>query len=164
MGFNDVIHTFVRMRIQAQVVRNSNINRISSHTYIFNTSLQVEKDEMAMVRAQHLDENTTRLPGAKAVFKPQAAKTAKPRAALGTICTNLTERNAFLQGVKQKEKSAVAPREVKPVLPTAVESELPTIVELAIEDIDAFDIEDPQLCCEYVKDIYKYMEKLEVSC
>ena len=114
-----------------------------------------------MVRAQHLDENTTRLPGAKAVFKPQAGKTAKPRAALGTICANLTERNAFLQGVKQKEKSVVAPREVKPVPPMAV---LPTIAELAIEDIDGFDVEDPQLCCEYVKDIYKYMEKLEVSC
>mgnify|MGYP006375363947 CR=1 FL=1 len=118
-----------------------------------------------MVRTQRLDENTSRLPGAKAVLKPQAAKTTKPRAALGTICTNLTERNAFLQGVKQKEKLVIAPRsrEVKPVLRTVVESVLPTIVELAIEDIDAFDIENPQLCCEYVKDIYKYMEKLEVN-
>ena len=107
---------------------------------------------MAMVRIQRRDENATRLPGAKGLLKPQAAK---PRPALGTISTNLTQRNAFLQGVKQKEKSVAAPPEVKPVLPT--------IVEQVVEDIDAFDVEDPQLCCEYVKDIYKYMEKLEVS-
>ena len=113
---------------------------------------------MAMVRIQRQDENATRLPATKAAFKPQAAaaaKATKPRPALGTICSNLTARNAFLQGVKEKEKPIIAPALVKPVLPT--------IVEQPIEDIDAFDIEDPQLCCEYVKDIYKYMEKLEVG-
>lgn len=32
-----------------------------------------------------------------------------------------------------------------------------------IEDLDAEDWEDPQLCSDYVKDIYRYLRQLEVS-
>ena len=35
--------------------------------------------------------------------------------------------------------------------------------KLHIEDIDAADTDNPQLCAEYVKDIYEYMMMLEVS-
>lgn len=35
--------------------------------------------------------------------------------------------------------------------------------QLHIEDIDLTDAENPQLCAEYVKDIYQYMGHLEVS-
>lgn len=35
--------------------------------------------------------------------------------------------------------------------------------KLCIEDIDAVDSENPQLCAEYVKEIYEYMMMLEVS-
>lgn len=31
-----------------------------------------------------------------------------------------------------------------------------------VEDVDADDGEDPQLCSDYVKDIYWYLRKLEV--
>ena len=31
-----------------------------------------------------------------------------------------------------------------------------------IDNIDAVDAENPQLCAEYVKDIYQYMQQLEV--
>ena len=34
--------------------------------------------------------------------------------------------------------------------------------QLLIEDIDSQDADNPQLCAEYAKDIYKYMKKLEV--
>ena len=34
--------------------------------------------------------------------------------------------------------------------------------QLVIEDIDESDKENPQLCSEYVKEIYDYMRKLEV--
>lgn len=34
--------------------------------------------------------------------------------------------------------------------------------QLCIEDIDTVDSENPQLCAEYVKDIYEYMMMLEV--
>ena len=35
--------------------------------------------------------------------------------------------------------------------------------QLHIEDIDSTDADNPQLCAEYVKDIYEYMRELEVS-
>ena len=34
--------------------------------------------------------------------------------------------------------------------------------QLHIEDIDAADADNPQLCVEYVKEIYQYMQELEV--
>lgn len=34
--------------------------------------------------------------------------------------------------------------------------------QLQIEDIDLTDADNPQLCAEYAKDIYKYMKELEV--
>ena len=36
--------------------------------------------------------------------------------------------------------------------------------QLVIEDIDENDQENPQLCAEYVKEIYEYMRELEVRC
>lgn len=36
------------------------------------------------------------------------------------------------------------------------------LLESDIEDVDAADGEDPQLCSDYVKDIYWYLRKLEV--
>ena len=35
--------------------------------------------------------------------------------------------------------------------------------KLVIEDIDESDRDNPQLCAEYVKEIYAYMRELEVS-
>ena len=35
--------------------------------------------------------------------------------------------------------------------------------DVDVEDIDADDLTNPSLCAEYVKDIYKYMHKLEVN-
>ena len=53
---------------------------------------------------------------------------------------------------------------------TKEEGEIDPISELAekiadfdVEDIDADDFANPTLCAEYVKDIYKYMHKLEVK-
>ena len=34
--------------------------------------------------------------------------------------------------------------------------------ELAIDDIDQQEADNPQLCSEYAKDIYKYLRELEV--
>ena len=34
--------------------------------------------------------------------------------------------------------------------------------QLVIEDIDEIDQDNPQLCAEYVKEIYSYMRELEV--
>ena len=35
-------------------------------------------------------------------------------------------------------------------------------VSVPIDDIDSADSDNPQLCAEYVKDIYQYMRELEV--
>lgn len=37
------------------------------------------------------------------------------------------------------------------------------ILHTAIRDVDADDYENPMLCSEYVKDIYKYLRQLEVT-
>lgn len=36
-------------------------------------------------------------------------------------------------------------------------------LSIPIDDIDSADSDNPQLCAEYVKDIYQYMRMLEVS-
>lgn len=36
------------------------------------------------------------------------------------------------------------------------------ILDTAIRDVDADDYDNPMLCSEYVKDIYKYLRQLEV--
>ncbi|MEF8592750.1 hypothetical protein U9Y28_25225, partial [Escherichia coli] len=37
------------------------------------------------------------------------------------------------------------------------------ILNTAIRDVDADDYDNPMLCSEYVKDIYKYLRQLEVE-
>ena len=37
-----------------------------------------------------------------------------------------------------------------------------SFTDLEVDDIDLEDLGNPTLCAEYVKDIYKYMNKLEV--
>lgn len=37
------------------------------------------------------------------------------------------------------------------------------ILNTAIRDVDADDYDNPMLCSEYVKDIYKYLRQLEVG-
>ena len=35
-------------------------------------------------------------------------------------------------------------------------------LNIPVDDIDSADADNPQLCAEYVKDIYQYMKELEV--
>ena len=35
--------------------------------------------------------------------------------------------------------------------------------QLVIDDIDSQETDNPQLCTEYAKDIYRYLRELEVS-
>lgn len=37
------------------------------------------------------------------------------------------------------------------------------MLHTAIRDVDADDYDNPMLCSEYVKDIYKYLRQLEAS-
>lgn len=37
------------------------------------------------------------------------------------------------------------------------------ILHTAVRDVDADDYDNPMLCSEYVKDIYKYLRELEVD-
>lgn len=39
-----------------------------------------------------------------------------------------------------------------------------SVALLAVEDIDEGDSDMPQLCSEYIKDIYGYLQCLEVTC
>ena len=61
----------------------------------------------------------------------------------------------------------VPPPKEKHVPPKAEEMEIAQVTQqlseqLYIEDIDSGDADNPQLCSEYVKDIYIYMRELEV--
>ncbi|XP_076016111.1 G2/mitotic-specific cyclin-B1 [Genypterus blacodes] len=93
-----------------------------------------------------------------------------------------------VKAVKATENEPPKPKKVEPVEPeppavqVVPEPASPTPMEMsgcepadlcqafsdvllhtAIKDVDADDYENPMLCSEYVKDIYKYMRKLEVE-
>lgn len=146
---------------------------------------------MALRTIKTRDENTVRLgrhqPGKS--FFPVAGEI-KPRAALGSIGnTFVNQRDPLGKGLKQQQKAhpavtrAVtrAAAAVKPAVlppkeapswksreksPDVEEMEVAQVAsafskQLHIEDIDSTDADNPQLCAEYVKDIYEYMRELE---
>lgn len=49
------------------------------------------------------------------------------------------------------------------IIGEALESCCITPIPANVEDIDKEDISNPQLCAEYVQEIYQYMHKLEAS-
>ena len=68
---------------------------------------------------------------------------------------------------KEEPVFKVPPPKEKHVSPKAEEMEIAQVTQqlseqLHIEDIDSGDADNPQLCSEYVKDIYVYMRELEV--
>jgi hypothetical protein len=68
--------------------------------------------------------------------------------------------------VASLEAEAPPPTTVAEKSPEVEEMEIVTAqlsAKLCIEDIDASDGDNPQLCAEYVKEIYEYMMMLEVS-
>lgn len=119
------------------------------------------------LRTVQVPENS-RLPVAKS-FLP-----VRPRAALGSISNTLVERNGGKVTLPYKKPLAVRqplrPELGKPeqtVLPPPPNSHEPSPEKMEemevghIEDIDDIDRENPQLCAEYVKEIYQYMRELE---
>lgn len=87
-------------------------------------------------------------------FLPRAD--VKPRAALGSIGNIVVDRKAGPGKISQAMK--------KKPLPAVSEPEMMEVGQLEdpeIDDIDAVDADNPQLCAEYVKDIYQYMQQLE---
>ncbi|KAK6316017.1 hypothetical protein J4Q44_G00135410 [Coregonus suidteri] len=97
--------------------------------------------------------------------------------------TKVVERKASTRvqkapEVQQPERVAVVPVKLEvqvlsePLSPTPMETSgcVPnelcqafSDVLLNIKDVDADDYDNPMLCSEYVKDIYKYLQKLEVD-
>lgn len=105
--------------------------------------------------------------------------TANPRPALGNIINKgrepqgvevsfILQLDLLLSVFFQKKPHVLA--EVKPSHHEAEETTLSpeamdmaeAFSELHIDDIDTNDFDNPQLCAEYVKDIYKYIREQEV--
>lgn len=93
--------------------------------------------------------------------------------------TKVTEKNEKAKPVKQEAVVPVDPVpdvqvQPEPVSPTPMETSgcepadlcqafSDVILDTAIRDVDADDYDNPMLCSEYVKDIYKYLRQLEVE-
>ncbi|XP_070845017.1 G2/mitotic-specific cyclin-B1 [Chaetodon trifascialis] len=109
--------------------------------------------------------------------KEAQKKTIKTEAAKKTKVTTKAEKAAVVEQPKN-----VVPVEPKPEVPVLPEPASPTpmetsgcepadlcqafsdvILHTAIRDVDADDYDNPMLCSEYVKDIYKYLRQLEVE-
>lgn len=105
-------------------------------------------------------------------FSPQTVKTE-------ALKTKVTTRAEKAEQTKQKDVIPVKPEpEVQappePASPTPMETSgcepadlcqafSDVILHTAIRDVDADDYDNPMLCSEYVKDIYKYLRQLEAS-
>lgn len=103
---------------------------------------------------------------------PQTVKTE-------ALKTKVTTRAEKAEQTKQKDVIPVKPEpEVQappePASPTPMETSgcepadlcqafSDVILHTAIRDVDADDYDNPMLCSEYVKDIYKYLRQLEAS-
>lgn len=124
-------------------------------------------------------------PGGKAFFK---IPDVKARPALGSIQNTFTDRHHIAMKPKPSAfKPTFSTHIPTPAVQPAIPQVLPTLKEepqyekslpspesmdvgqiteafseqLLIEDIDSQDADNPQLCAEYAKDIYKYMKELE---
>ncbi|XP_063336929.1 G2/mitotic-specific cyclin-B1 [Pelmatolapia mariae] len=111
-----------------------------------------------------------------AVNKDTQKKTVKTEALKKTKVTTRAEK---AEQTKQKDVIPVKPEpEVQappePASPTPMETSgcepadlcqafSDVILHTAIRDVDADDYDNPMLCSEYVKDIYKYLRQLEVE-
>uniref|UniRef100_A0A6Q2XLA9 G2/mitotic-specific cyclin-B1 n=1 Tax=Esox lucius TaxID=8010 RepID=A0A6Q2XLA9_ESOLU len=133
-------------------------------------------------------ENQTVLPGKTTLgTKP----TLRPRAALGEIgnvgvTRQASKKDSKVDPAKVEKKvttrvgkapevqqpKAVAVALPEPMSPTPMETsgcapndlcQAFSDVLLNIKDVDADDYDNPMLCSEYVKDIYKYLQQLEVD-
>ncbi|XP_062388052.1 G2/mitotic-specific cyclin-B1-like [Sardina pilchardus] len=129
-------------------------------------------------------ENANVLPGKVAMGKP----TLRPRATLGDIGNNVAvsrptlKKDAKAEAVEVVEKKPPKPEkapaaEAEPIL-LAPTSPVPMETSgcasgdfcqafsdalIDIKDVDADDYDNPMLCSEYVKDIYKYLRQLETE-
>ncbi|NP_001279224.1 G2/mitotic-specific cyclin-B1-like [Callorhinchus milii] len=128
----------------------------------------------------------THLPAAKAGTKPRL----RPRPALGDIGNKARGKVVGAKVPLKKEKNVPAPKveQVKPCKPVVQPEDVltlqvpasPTLMEtsgcipddlcqafsevlLPVKDVDEDDGDNPMLCSEYVKDIYKYLRQLEAE-
>lgn len=115
---------------------------------------------------------TIEFSGFNMLFSPQTVKTE-------ALKTKVTTRAEKAEQTKQKDVIPVKPEpEVQappePASPTPMETSgcepadlcqafSDVILHTAIRDVDADDYDNPMLCSEYVKDIYKYLRQLEAS-
>uniref|UniRef100_A0A3P9JNX1 G2/mitotic-specific cyclin-B1 n=1 Tax=Oryzias latipes TaxID=8090 RepID=A0A3P9JNX1_ORYLA len=90
-----------------------------------------------------------------------AGPTQKPRAALGEI-GNVAVINKDVP--VQAEPASPTPMETSGCEPADLcQAFSDVILNTAIRDVDADDYDNPMLCSEYVKDIYKYLRQLEME-
>ncbi|XP_006010328.1 G2/mitotic-specific cyclin-B1 [Latimeria chalumnae] len=87
------------------------------------------------------------------------------RSEVTTEATNLSTPVADVkkQAIETKAPQCLSPMEVSTGLPEEELCHAFSDVMLQVKDVDADDGDNPMLCSEYVKDIYKYLRQLEVE-
>ena len=142
---------------------NNNINNYKSNNNgknaIDNHANVVEKPSGAEKRS-----NIPRIASNKNAQKMPEARVSAAAAAKTTTITTATQPEIRVSAVTKTTKTTTTTtrrkiEEVAVVEPTAYSVD--SLAGFAVEDVDAADGGDPQLCAEYVKDIYDYLRELE---
>ncbi|KFP20168.1 G2/mitotic-specific cyclin-B2, partial [Egretta garzetta] len=113
--------------------------------------------------------NTVATRGTRIAKKTECSKASiKPTKGLSKM-TNVTVVPKPPAAVKQSSKETAVPKVLSPVpMDVSMQEEdlcqaFSDVLLNNVEDIDAEDWENPQLCSDYVKDIYLYLRELELQ-
>ena len=79
-----------------------------------------------------------------------------------TKLTGNVKKDDFTKVFSSDPVSKLKEKEVEDMEVAQMTSKLAEQLNIPVDDIDTADSDNPQLCAEYVKDIYKYMRDLEV--
>ncbi|XP_066274258.1 G2/mitotic-specific cyclin-B-like isoform X2 [Branchiostoma lanceolatum] len=99
----------------------------------------------------------------KVAAKDVMKKKTLPKSRGTTVLTDVPKENvaAKKQPTKEEKTLSPAPMEVDPLDMTEMKKAFSDSLMAKVEDIDSEDKENPQLCTEFVNDIYEYLRHVE---
>ncbi|CAH1254824.1 CCNB2 [Branchiostoma lanceolatum] len=98
----------------------------------------------------------------KVTAKDVMKKKTLPKSRGTTVLTDVPKENVAAKKPTKEEKTlSPAPMEVDPLDMTEMKKAFSDSLMAKVEDIDSEDKENPQLCTEFVNDIYEYLRHVE---
>ncbi|XP_071949256.1 G2/mitotic-specific cyclin-B-like [Antedon mediterranea] len=139
----------LRTRSQVNVNENKSNARLALLAAKTRVSTRDVKSRAALGNISNVTRQSNRLAEKAAVKKPARMTKSKATSSLLSVATVKPE-------IAPKSPKAMDTTEMGQIAQAFSEKMI-----INIEDIDKHDSDDPQLCCEYVNDIYDYMRHLE---